>query len=139
MKINDFILVIVCVSLAECGASSQDNISSADTMEKMAYRLDPSLPRVQQAYLIPDEATCTKHNGKWKRVGRQQRYACVLPTSDAGTECLNNSDCEVGCVAPSSNTEAGRKVVGVCLGSTDVFGCHAYVSNGVVEATLCVD
>jgi len=35
--------------------------------------------------------------------------------------------------------EAGEKARGVCLESTDLFGCRAYVSDGVVEHTLCVD
>jgi hypothetical protein len=29
--------------------------------------------------------------------------------------------------------EAGEKARGVCLESTDLFGCRAYVSNGGVE------
>ncbi|BFT31009.1 hypothetical protein D210916BOD24_21850 [Alteromonas sp. D210916BOD_24] len=139
MKIVRLVSIGVSVCLLACSSVEPVYIPSSTEIDVLEFQVDKSLPLVQQAYSIPDETSCLKNNGQWKRLGRQQRYACVLPASDAGAFCINNSDCEVGCVALSNDVESGTNATGVCLESTDVFGCRAYISKGVVEATLCVD
>lgn len=103
------------------------------------FHVDLSLPLVQQAYSIPNKEVCIKQEGKWQPLGRQQKMACVLSTSDAGKPCANSSECEVACIVDNEKFEQGAKARGVCSASTNIFGCYSYVSNGVVEPTLCVD
>ena len=125
--------------LGGCGAQAPADIPSPLEIEKLEFEVDTSLPLVQQAYSIESESVCEKHDGRWQRVGRQQQYACILDTSDGGKACSSNKECEVGCVVANSEAVAGEHTTGICLENTDLFGCRAYVSNGVVEPTLCVD
>jgi len=133
----------VCATLSACGAQPPElidsSIMSVEEVEKLEQVVDTSLPLVQQAYSIESEKVCDKQGGKWKKVGRQQAYACVLPANDAGKACNDSSECEVACVTGNNQVDAGQKASGVCLENTDLFGCRAYVSEGVVEHTLCVD
>ena len=133
----------VSVALSACGSQPPEPIdmpiSSVEEVEKLEQVVDTSLPLVQQAYSIESEKVCDKQGGNWKKVGRQQAYACVLPARDAGNKCNDSSECEVACVTENNQMKAGLKTSGVCLESTDLFGCRAYVSKGVVEHTLCVD
>lgn len=133
----------VCAALSACGAQPPElidsSIVSVEEVEKLEQVVDTSLPLVQQAYSIESEKVCDKHGGKWKKVDRQQAYACVLPADDAGKACNDSSECDVACVTANNQLDAGQKTSGVCLENTDLFGCRAYVSKGVVEHTLCVD
>lgn len=134
----------VCAALSACGAQPppdliDSSVVSVEEVEKLEQVVDTSLPLVQQAYSIESEKVCDKQGGKWKKVGRQQAYACVLPANDAGNMCKDSSECDVACVTANNQMDAGQKASGVCLESTDLFGCRAYVSNGIVEHTLCVD
>ncbi|GFD95012.1 hypothetical protein KUL156_14180 [Alteromonas sp. KUL156] len=138
------VLVIgVSASLYACGAqlieSVDTPVASVEEVEKLAQVVDTSLPLVQQAYSIESEKVCDKEGGSWKKVGRRQAYACVLPAKDAGNVCNDSSECEVACVTENNSVGAEQRASGVCLESTDLFGCRAYVSKGVVEHTLCVD
>ncbi len=138
------VLVIgVSASLYACGAQPIESVdtpvASVEEVEKLAQVVDTSLPLVQQAYSIESEKVCHKQGGSWKKVGRQQAYACVLPAKDAGNVCNDSSECEVACVTENNSVGAEQRASGVCLESTDLFGCRAYVSKGVVEHTLCVD
>ncbi len=135
-RFRSWLIAGACAALSACGAQPPEPI---DEPIASVEDVDTSLPLVQQAYSIESEKVCDKHGGNWKKVGRQQAHACVLPASDAGNACNDSSECEVACVTANNNIEAGEKARGVCLESTDLFGCRAYVSNGVVEHTLCVD
>ena len=142
-RFGAWLAVGLCATLTACGAQPpeviEQPIASVEEVEKLEQVVDTSLPLVQQAYSIESEKVCDKQGGNWKKVGRQQAYACVLPASDAGNACNDSSECEVACVTGNNQVEAGQKASGVCLETTDLFGCRAYVSNGVVEHTLCVD
>lgn len=138
------VLVIgVSALLYACGAQPIESVdtpvASVEEVEKLAQVVDTSLPLVQQAYSIESEKVCDKQGGRWKKVGRRQAYACVLPAKDAGNVCNDSSECEVACVTENNSVGAEQRASGVCLESTDLFGCRAYVSKGVVEHTLCVD
>jgi len=136
MRLHLFIVILI---LAGCGAQPPIKVPDPIEIEKLEFVVDQSLPLVQQAYSIESEEVCAKYDGKWRRVGRHQQLTCVLPAKDAGKVCVNNSECEVACVADNTRASEGDKVTGVCLDNTDLFGCKAYVSNGIVEPTLCVD
>lgn len=134
-----YLLLITLFSLSGCGARPVQTIPTLEDVAKLEFTVDKSLPLVQQAYSIESEEVCEKNDGKWKRVGRQQKESCVLTADDAGKSCENNSECQVACVAQHEPAVSGTKTPGVCLESTDLFGCRTYVANGVAEPTLCVD
>lgn len=136
MRIFLFLTILI---LAGCGAQPPIKVPNPIEIEKLEFVVDSTLPLVQQAYSIESEVVCVEHNGQWKKVGKQQQYSCVLATRDGGKACSSNKECEVGCVAENNDAVAGQHTAGVCLENTDLFGCRAYVSNGVVEPTLCVD
>ena len=134
-----FLFLVSVFLLVACGAPLQEPIPSLEEIEKLEQTVDTSLPLVQQAYSIETEKVCLREGGEWKKVGRQQADACVLPASDAGKACQNSAECEVACVVQNTHAEAGEVAPGVCLESTNLFGCRAYISKGIVEPTLCVD
>jgi len=131
--------VVAVLFLLGCGAQPQEHVPSLEEIAKLEQVVDTSLPLVQQAYSIETEEVCERQGGSWQKVGRQQSLACVLPTADAGHSCNDSSECEVACIVEDNTIKAGEKVQGICLHNTDLLGCRAYVSNGVVEQTLCVD
>lgn len=134
-----FLFLVSVFLLVACGAPLHEPIPSLEEIEKLEQTVDTTLPLVQQAYSIETKKVCLHEGGEWKKVGRQQADTCVLPASDAGKACQNNKECEVACVALNAQIEAGKAAQGVCLESTNLFGCRAYISNGIVEPTLCVD
>jgi hypothetical protein len=132
-------LIAAFVCLTGCGAKPPEKISTLKEIVQLAATVDTSLPLVQQAYSIASEKLCKKHSGQWERIGKQQKESCVLPASDAGKSCQSSSDCEVACVALNEPVAPGTATAGVCLESTNLFGCRTYVSGGTAEPTLCVD
>lgn len=94
---------------------------------------------IERANSIPSKSMCDAEGGSWQKVGRLQLDACVLPSSDAGSSCTDSTQCEVACVSMNNNVKPGDQVYGVCSESTNLFGCHTYVSDGTAEHTLCVD
>lgn len=130
--------VVLLLTLTACGAKPPP-VMLLEDIEKREHIVDQSLPIVQRAYTIPHKEVCEREGGKWKKLGAQQRESCVLPASDAGKTCTDSIQCEVACVAQHSDIESGTRAEGVCLHSTNLFGCHMYLSNGITEPTLCVD
>ncbi|WP_394222052.1 hypothetical protein [Alteromonas gracilis] len=131
--------LIAVLFLIGCGAQPQEKVPSLEEVAKLEQVVDTSLPLVQQAYSIETQEVCERQGGSWKKIGRQQSFGCVLPTADAGNVCNDSRECEVACIVDDNDIKAGEEVQGVCLNNTDLLGCRSYVSNGVVEQTLCVD
>jgi len=50
-----------------------------------------------------DKETCLAKNGKWAKIGLFPEEECNLPTSDAGRECSDVSQCEGTCLADLTN------------------------------------
>lgn len=128
-------IALVTVFIAACDVH---NVSREDSIkDKQAGYKSSSL--VDQAYSIKDRISCEAKGGHWKPVGKLQKNACVLPTIDAGKPCTDSSQCQVSCIVLDKNLSPGQKVVGQCNESTNQFGCHTYVNDGVVEGTMCAD
>lgn len=124
--------------LAACGANPSPALLPED-VEKIEHIVDRSLPLVQIAYAIPNRKVCDEEGGEWKKLGIQHHESCVLPADDAGEVCTDSAQCEVACVAKDLGNKPGKHAEGICLHSTDLFGCHSYISNGIIEPTLCTD
>lgn len=139
INVTGTFLILAFVCLTGCGAKPPEKIPTLKEIAQLEATVDTSLPLVQQAYSIASEKVCEKHSGQWKRIGKQQKKSCVLPASDAGKSCQSSSDCEVACVALNEPIAPGTATAGVCLESTNLFGCRTYVSGGTAEPTLCVD
>lgn len=97
----------------------------------------PSLS--EQAEALKTQADCETAQGHWKKRGKLQQYACVLPATDAGKACSDSQECQVACVVEGFDLNPGSKVVGQCLESTEQFGCRAYVRDGRTDGVLCID
>lgn len=103
----------------------------------------PSIPAppqpVRPGTLSPAErASCLASGGKVERAGILGAERCTKPYSDGGKPCADSSQCDGQCRAPSGK-EMGDISLGVCQMDDNPFGCHAEVSNGIVEPTLCAD
>lgn len=81
---------------------------------------------------LNNEKLCKNAGGKWGLWSnlRSRGYECNLPTSDAGKECTDSSQCENFCQAPEEAKE-GSKVVGKCYGFQKSIG-RQEVKNGIV-------
>lgn len=77
------------------------------------------------------EWICKRSGGTFWKV----RSVCVLPTSDAGKECTDSSECESYCIAPGG-VEVGTQAYGKCLERTDA-NCIREVKNGLVQKQWC--
>ncbi len=85
-----------------------------------------------------DAAKCRAAKGSWGRHGLSRTESCVVPTSDAGKSCHDESECESGCIAPEG-AKIGDRATGTCYELSLAFGCRNHVRKGVVQPTLCVD
>lgn len=71
---------------------------------------------------------CEAQGGMWVRVGLSPQELCNLPTSDAGKECSDHSECEGVCLAE----QTGEGVKGKCSEWKMIAGCHQVVEGGEV-------
>lgn len=81
---------------------------------------------------------CVSQGGDWKRLGLLGLWQCERPWPDAGRVCRDSSDCQGECLAPAGSA-IDQAVSGQCSAVTPLFGCHARVTAGRAEPTLCVD
>ncbi len=128
IKLN--LLAIILIALHGCsssGVTSEDS-HSADGQSLVDY-----------AYSLTSAQSCNQAGGSWEKVGKLQKEACVLPTSDAGHSCSDNKQCQVACIVSKRGVKAGDAVEGQCHNSTNLFGCKARVVDGIARPTLCID
>jgi hypothetical protein len=61
------------------------------------------------------EADCIARSGIWGFHGATEVSGkfCALPTTDGGTACTDNSQCQGHCLAPAG-AASGSKAVGAC-------------------------
>ena len=93
-----------------------------------------------------DKEECIKKGGDWRRHGLSRVESCNLPTSDAGKECSDASECGGSCIAELSE-EDNKKLSqdgivytkGKCTAWEQTYGCHAFVIDGKVQGILCAD
>lgn len=92
--------------------------------------------------LNPDnEEDCLAAGGDWSIHGLLPQPSCSLPTKDANALCMDSDECQAGCIYPYQDSDAnvGYEVIGQCQETTSPFGCFAFVEDGKLQPTLCID
>jgi hypothetical protein len=75
------------------------------------------------------QLACEKKGGKWFKVGKGDKRACVHQTKDAGKRCERESQCDGVCLARS----------GTCSPLKPLFGCNEILQDNGARVTLCLD
>ena len=85
-----------------------------------------------------DRISCEQAGGKWGswRDMLNATPECNLPTSDAGKECTDSSQCESYCQA-EEGAKRGDQASGRCYEWKSVYTCMQEVRGGVVDVTWC--
>ena len=128
---TQIMMLAAALMLAACSGSSV----SPDPSEPPT---NTSQSLIEQASSLKTEAACKAEQGEWRKVGRLQRFACVLTAADAGKSCTDGSQCQVACLVEGDVTP-GTEATGQCQATTNQFGCRAFVTNGKAEPALCID
>jgi len=79
-----------------------------------------------------NEEECLDAGGEWGLFYYGGTLQCNLPTSDAGKECTDSSQCEGNCEAKES-AEIGSEDTGMCAENKLPYRCMMKIENGVVE------
>ena len=89
---------------------------------------------------------CEKAGGIWGPVGLFPEPVCTQRTFDAGRYCADMGECAASCDASLTEEQyqamlEGEAVAtgGQCSPTTPLIGCHAMVTAGRVDGTLCID
>ena len=86
------------------------------------------------------KAACRAKGGTIRKVCRLQQPACVVPYSDGGKRCTDNSQCKGKCILDIDHAPAPDEiVVGRCLRDDDPCGCRVEVVAGKVAGGGCYD
>ncbi|MEM8772659.1 MAG: M1 family metallopeptidase [Pseudomonadota bacterium] len=89
-----------------------------------------------------DIEACEAAGGVVRPEGLLGLPRCVKPYSDAGTTCVDGSDCEGRCLSADGVTDYEARpgeARGLCEADDSPFGCFAEINRGTVGAALCVD
>lgn len=125
-------MLLLAVALTACNSAKTEPVNT--TPSKPVTTTETSTKPKK----ITTSGECATEGGIWRRAGRAGIYQCELRMSDAGKSCTDSTQCQSSCVAVDGATR-GSKGTGQCYSSNIIFGCRAYVSNGIVGATLCID
>ncbi|MCV0412934.1 hypothetical protein [Nitrosarchaeum sp.] len=69
--------------------------------------------------------------------GLSSKPWCNLPTSDAGKECTDLSQCQGYC-KPNNESELNNEIIGICSEYMTSVGCFEWIYNGTIEK-ICAD
>jgi len=106
-----------------------------DRLEDVEARHDEWV-RSKKTFGALSEADCKLHKGIWRGVKNAEFAVCDETAPDAGTPCVDNSECEVFC-STKLTVEAGSKSSGICFNDYVVKGCTQSISNGIANPTVC--
>ena len=121
---NFYFLGILLLSFAIIGCNAPQALNTT-----VIKKVPPSSP-----------LDCENAGGKWGPAGLSGSNICNLPTADAGIECSDSSECEGSCIADRAQYKGGvLHTRGKCTAWTSVFGCNAFVTNGIVQGVMCID
>jgi len=118
-------------------------IAAAFLYERVYIRNKPASinPRPNN---LSDQLSCEKNGGVWTK-GIAGGPLCVMPASDAGKICSNQSDCQGDCVVDLSKEQEQQvakqgfiEIKGKCSDKNIVLGCGYYVEQGKAVAA-CKD
>jgi hypothetical protein len=93
---------------------------------------------------LTEQRACTQRGGKYEQVGMFGTWACVVPYSDGGRVCTEDSQCVGGCIfefgSGGPEPKKGDRVNGICQRTDAQFGCIAHVKDGyLIDDGICVD
>jgi hypothetical protein len=85
------------------------------------------------------KVSCKIRGGRWEPLGLLGPEGCILPTSDGGKECVDSSQCETFCIAPSNISSSATNVVGECYGwyRRSLTVCSPRVEGGAIKIVPC--
>lgn len=108
---------------AEDGPASEVTEAAAEPEPQAELAAPPVTPKSDQ------QLACEKKGGKWFKVGKGDKRACVRQTKDAGKRCEKESQCDGVCLARS----------GTCSPFKPLFGCHEILQDNGARVTLCLE
>jgi hypothetical protein len=85
------------------------------------------------------EADCDAKGGIWMRVGKLQRFGCVIPSKDAKKPCSDSSQCQFRCIYQGRPDFEGDRAVGFCSVNSSIFGCYGLIAAGKAQEQKCID
>jgi hypothetical protein len=114
---------------------------SRENVGKICSKMCPCEIKLFSVDVIEEHTkeSCEKAGGKWGiwRDTPEAQPECNLPTSDAGKECTDSSQCESYCQAPEG-AEIGSKATGKCYAwKKPLTGCMQEVKEGIVQVKWC--
>ena len=104
-------------------ASEADPAVAAEPAPKPDLAETPVTPKSEM------QLACEKKGGKWAKIGKGDKRACVRQTKDAGKRCERESQCEGVCLARS----------GTCSPIKPLYGCNEILQDNGARVTLCLD
>lgn len=104
-------------------ASEADPAAAAEPAPKPDLAETPVTPKSEM------QLACEKKGGKWAKIGKGDKRACVRQTKDAGKRCERESQCEGVCLARS----------GTCSPIKPLYGCNEILQDNGARVTLCLD
>ena len=91
-------------------------------------------------YFAAHERECIDSGGAWQRLGRMQIHGCVHKAADAGKPCKDSAECQLKrCLFIGAAPAEGTSAQGICMPTSDSFGCYRAVRNGRVMPEICQD
>ncbi|BCW87682.1 hypothetical protein sos41_08120 [Alphaproteobacteria bacterium SO-S41] len=125
---------VLGLALAGCTAPAKTSIPAPSSPETSSEApVGPPPPTAAE------QAECDEQGGEVKRVGLMGAYACVIPYTDAGKVCANDSDCEGACWISGHPAGPDPKARGTCQPTNMPFGCYGTLDKAVVTPEMCAD
>lgn len=90
---------------------------------------EPELARTPVTPKSEQQLACERKGGKWFKVGKGDKRACVRQTRDAGKRCERESQCDGVCLARSRT----------CSPFKPLFGCNEILQDNGARVTLCLE
>lgn len=108
---------------AETASEADPVAAAANPAPKPDLAETPVTPKSEM------QLACEKKRGKWARVGKGDKRACVFQTRDSGKRCERESQCDGVCLARS----------GTCSPFKPLYGCNEILQDNGARVTLCLD
>jgi nucleoid-associated protein YgaU len=104
-------------------ATDETAAAAAEPAPKPDLAATPVTPKSEM------QLACEKKGGKWFKIGKGEKRACVRQTKDAGKRCERESQCDSVCLARS----------GTCAPFKPLYGCNEILQDNGARVTLCLE
>lgn len=100
--------------------------------------MDCDVARMREEALSKiDKRDCRKKGGTIRGVGMFGLPTCVIPFSDGGTPCSDNSECQGNCTIYDERKPDSMRDTASCEFNNDWNACYATVVGGVDQGVQC--